>query len=195
MNLLNNNKQQSAAAGGYTPPPLPVNNAPPPTWLQNNNTAAPAATSTAAAAAPTDPSVIDPAVPKMILYTRVLNLALSVCMIVTSLLAMLTTQSATTGVLACYVVVFACLLCCFETHLKQVSKIIALNFGFLYSAKSRSAFMVFIGESLQCSFECSVGMLICYCFDRHDYVLLQSVRKGHWSLHVSQCLLQYFHII
>ncbi len=91
------------------------------------------------------PGVIDPAVPKMILYTRIINLVLSIAMIMVSLLSMLTTQSATTGVLACYVVIFACLLCCFETHLKQVSKIIAMNFGFMYSAKSRAAFMIFIG--------------------------------------------------
>jgi hypothetical protein len=88
---------------------------------------------------------IDPAIPRMILYTRVINLGLSICMILISLLSILTTQSATTGVLACYVVVFACLLCCFETHLKQVSKMIALNFGFMYSAKSRAVFMMFIG--------------------------------------------------
>ena len=94
---------------------------------------------------PAAPGEMDPAIPRMITYTRVINLGLSICMILISLLAILTTQSATTGVLACYVVVFACLLCCFETHLKQVSKIIALNFGFMYSAKSRAAFMIFIG--------------------------------------------------
>jgi COPI associated protein len=91
---------------------------------------------------------IDPAVPRMILYTRVMNLVLSVCMILASLLSLLTTDNATTGVLACYVVVFSCLLCCFETHLKQISKFIALNFGFMYSAKSRSAFMIFVGTIL-----------------------------------------------
>jgi len=69
-------------------------------------------------------------------------------MIVVSLLSLLTTENATTGVLACYVVVFSCLLCCFETHLKAVSKVIALNFGFMYSAKSRSAFMIFVGTIL-----------------------------------------------
>jgi hypothetical protein len=82
----------------------------------------------------------------MILYTRIINLILSICMIVVSLLAMLTTQSATTGVLACYLIIFACLLCCFETHLKQVSKLIALNFGFMYSARARSVFMLFVGK-------------------------------------------------
>ena len=87
-------------------------------------------------------------IPKMILYTRVINLVLSVCMILTSLLSLLTTTDATTGVLACYVVVFSCLLCCFETHLKQISKVIAANFGFMYSAKSRCLFMVFVGTIL-----------------------------------------------
>ena len=85
-------------------------------------------------------------VPRYLLYTRIINLILSVCMILVSVLALLTTQTATTGVLACYVVVFSCLLCCFETHLKQISKIIALNFGFMYNAKSRSVFMLFIGQ-------------------------------------------------
>jgi hypothetical protein len=54
------------------------------------------------------------AVPRMILYTRIVNLVLSVCMIIASLLSLLTTENATTGVLACYVMVFSCLLCCFE---------------------------------------------------------------------------------
>ena len=81
----------------------------------------------------------------MITTTRIVNLVLSVCMMIASLLSLLTTTSATTGILGIYTVVFSCLLCCYETHLKQVSKIIALNFGFLFSAKSRCVFMVFIG--------------------------------------------------
>lgn len=66
-------------------------------------------------------------------------------MLLASLLSLLTTTDATTGVLACYTVAFGCLLCCYETHLKQISKLIAKNFGFLYSAKSRCVFMLFIG--------------------------------------------------
>ena len=92
------------------------------------------------------------------LYTRVINFVLSICMILGSLISLLTTNSATTGVIACYVSVFACLLCCFETHLKQVSKVIAANFGFLYSAKSRAFFMVFVG-TLMFSFSL-FGMLV-----------------------------------
>jgi hypothetical protein len=87
-------------------------------------------------------------IPKMIFYTRILNLILGICMIVVSLLSLLTTDNMTTGVLACYVVVFACLLCCFESGLQVVLRVIALNFGFMYSAKARSVFMVFIGTIL-----------------------------------------------
>lgn len=45
-------------------------------------------------------------------------------------------------------IVLSCLLCCYETHLKQISKVIALNFEFLFSAKSRAIFMIFIGSLL-----------------------------------------------
>ncbi len=69
-------------------------------------------------------------------------------MIVASLLSLLTTANMTTAVLACYVVVFACLLCCFESGLQVVLRIIALNFGFMYSAKARSVFMIFVGTIL-----------------------------------------------
>jgi hypothetical protein len=85
-------------------------------------------------------------VPKMILYTRLINLGLSVLMIIISLLSILTTTDITSGVLACYVVLLSCMLCCYETHLKQVSKVIATNFGFLYSAKARCLFFLFIGS-------------------------------------------------
>ena len=104
----------------------------------------------------------DPEVPKMIFYTRVVNLGLSIAMWLVALLSLLTTDSVTTGVLACYVVFFSCLLCCFETHLKQVSKMIALNFGFLYSAYSRAAFLFFV-STIVCSlslFGKLVGLLM-----------------------------------
>ena len=69
-------------------------------------------------------------------------------MILCSLLSLITTNSITTGVLACYVISLSCLLCCYETHLKQVIKVIALNFGFLFNIKSKVFFMIFIGSLL-----------------------------------------------
>ncbi len=93
-------------------------------------------------------SVRDTQVPRLITYTRITNLILSSLMIVVSLLCMLTATGATSGVLACYVVIFSCLLCCFETKLKMVSKIIATNFGFMYSAKARVVYMIMVGTIL-----------------------------------------------
>ena len=128
---------------------------PPPVWLQNDPLPSMATTQSSSqssigngADAMGQAGVVDPEVPRMILYSRVLNLILSICMIVASMLSLLTTDNATTGVLACYVVVFSCLLCCFETHMKLISKMIALNFGFMYSAKSRCVFMIFVGTIL-----------------------------------------------
>jgi hypothetical protein len=108
----------------------------PPDWVDDSSAAA-----GGGAAAEEDPMV-----PKMILYTRLINLALSVLMIVICLLSILTTTDITSGVLACYVVLLSCMLCCYETHLKQVSKVIATNFGFMYSAKARCLFFLFIGS-------------------------------------------------
>lgn len=146
------------------PPPSSQGYLPPPYWLQDNpgpaqsqaSTSRPTSTTIPPGSVPAttssggdpDQNNSNPNIPRVILYTRIANLLLSICMIIISLLAVLTTQSATTGVLACYVVVFSCLLCCFETHLKQVSKLIALNFGFMYSAKSRALFMAFVGSIL-----------------------------------------------
>ena len=127
---------------------------PPPSWLQNDppptlaSTQSSSQSSVGGGVEALGQAGVDPEVPRMILYSRVLNLILSICMIVASLLSLLTTDNATTGVLACYVVVFSCLLCCFETHMKLISKMIALNFGFMYSAKSRCVFMVFVGTIL-----------------------------------------------
>ena len=49
---------------------------------------------------------------------------------------------------------FALLICCFETHLAQVSRIIGENFGFLYNVKGRVTFFVLV------SFLCfSIGLI------------------------------------
>lgn len=121
------------------------NSAPPPPWLQEIEEMEESVNKDLTANANPQNNAVDPSIPRFILYTRIINLALSVCMILISALAILTTQTATTGVLACYVMVFSCLICCFEAHLKSVAKIIALNFGFMYSAKARIVFMILVG--------------------------------------------------
>jgi len=39
---------------------------------------------------------------------------------------------------------FSTLVCCFETHLKGVAMSISENFGFMYNAKARASFFVFL---------------------------------------------------
>jgi len=44
-----------------------------------------------------------------------------------------------------YIFVFAVLICCFEVALTMVSRMIAINFGFLYSLIGRAIFLLFVG--------------------------------------------------
>lgn len=132
--------------------------APTPAWLQDTNTnmntpsgyVPPVATPINGSEEinGNTPKPVNPEIPRMILLTRLVNLGISTLIIVISFLSILTTQTITTGVLACYLMVFSCLLCCFETHLTQVSKFIALNFGFMYNSFSRVLFMMFMGTIL-----------------------------------------------
>ncbi|CAM9290115.1 unnamed protein product [Pylaiella littoralis] len=80
------------------------------------------------------------------IYMRVANMALCVLLAATALSKLiLPSVDISGGVIASYLFAFSCILCCFETHLKVVAKTIAANFGFLYNAKGRAAFLVFVG--------------------------------------------------
>ncbi|CAM9366875.1 unnamed protein product, partial [Phaeothamnion confervicola] len=121
------------------PPPPPAN------WQQPAAAAAPGAP----AQPPAAPSAAEVArqqkVPQLIMFMRLANIGLCGLLATTAILELLLTPSLQQGVLACYLFAFACVLCCFETHLKVVAKTIAANFGFLYNAKGRAAFMLFVG--------------------------------------------------
>ena len=85
----------------------------------------------------------------MVLYARIANMILSVAMVIIAVLSYVGADVAT-GVLASYVIIFGCLLCCFETHLKQVARTIAENFGFLFHAKSRAIFLILFVYVFMC---------------------------------------------
>ncbi|GMI07760.1 hypothetical protein TrLO_g11547 [Triparma laevis f. longispina] len=85
--------------------------------------------------------------PRLILLMRLYNMGISIFMVFAAFTSLLTDDFAR-AVLAVYVMCFATLLCCFETHLKAVSMSIAQNCGFMYNAKGRVFFMVFV--SLLC---------------------------------------------
>jgi hypothetical protein len=102
------------------------------------------------------------ALPKLILTMRLYNMGLSIFMSFAGFMSLLG-DDLPSGVLALYLMVFSTLLCCFETHLKAVSQFISDNFGFLYHAKGRAAFLIFV--SLLCFSQgllgkiCGVAML------------------------------------
>ncbi len=113
-------------------------------------------------------------VPRLIFMTRCLNLALCVLMGIVAILELLTTPSASAGILSVYLLMFSCLLCCFEVHLKMVSVKIAKNFGFLFSPIGRIIFLIFIGV-ICFSFKSIIGYIGggCMCVNAlfNGYVL------------------------
>jgi len=86
----------------------------------------------------------EPAKDNLIVYMRLCNVAVTVLMGTTCVLELMSLPGFNTAILTLYIWFFAILLCCFETHLKQVSKLVAENFGFLYHVKGRVAFLVLV---------------------------------------------------
>ncbi len=84
-------------------------------------------------------------IPRLVFMTRCLNLALCVLMGLVAVLELLKSPTAAAGILSVYLLMFSCLLCCFEVHLKLVSEKIAKNFGFLFNPIGRIFFLIFIG--------------------------------------------------
>ncbi|CAN0026734.1 unnamed protein product, partial [Discosporangium mesarthrocarpum] len=83
-------------------------------------------------------------VPQLMIYMRLANMGLCVLLAATAVVNVFG-GDLSKAVLACYLFAFSCILCCFETHLKVVAKTIAANFGFLYNAKGRAVFLLFVG--------------------------------------------------
>lgn len=84
----------------------------------------------------------------LVVYMRLCNVAVTVLLGVLACISLASLPGLNAVILWVYIWFFGLLLCCFETHLKQVSKIIAENFGFLYHVKGRVAFLLLI--SLLC---------------------------------------------
>jgi len=63
---------------------------------------------------------------------------------ITALLSFLSLTVITSGFLAFYVLIFSCLMCCFEIGWSMVTKYIVQNFGFLYNSAGRLIFFVFV---------------------------------------------------
>ncbi|CAN0181792.1 unnamed protein product [Scytosiphon promiscuus] len=126
---------QGAAGGGSQPPPPPPQ-APGIGVAPQQQAAAPTAAELEREAK----------VPQLMIYMRLANIGLCILLAATALAKLIVAGADLSGaVLAVYLFAFSCILCCFETHLKVVAKTIAANFGFLYNAKGRATFLVFVG--------------------------------------------------
>jgi hypothetical protein len=62
----------------------------------------------------------------------------------TALLSLGSLTVITSGFLAFYVLVFSCLICCFEIGWKMFTRFIVQNFGFLYNSAGRLSFIIFL---------------------------------------------------
>lgn len=77
---------------------------------------------------------------------RISMIIIASLMIITSFLnfASLSSSSLATSFLAFYLLIFSCLICCFEVGFKQALLFIVQNFGFMYYGISRFVFLLFV---------------------------------------------------
>lgn len=82
-------------------------------------------------------------------YRLVLRMAYSISAILLGLASVLsmisTSNSLDAAIFSVYTFLFATLMCCFEIPLSFISKMISVNFGFLYSIQGRFVFTVVVG--------------------------------------------------
>ena len=154
-----------AAPPPAMPPPPPPNewSLPPPSAVPTGSSAfnynPPAARAPAAAAAP-PPSAAEIAQSdkNLIIYMRLANVrrffrgrsrpiptprslppsqvAVSILIGAAAVVSLLSLSGGFAGIVVCaYVFSFSCLLCCFETHLKAISRVIGENFGFMCASE------------------------------------------------------------
>ena len=131
----NSNSQNSSSGSGYTPPPtsFPTDSANiRDSQMSNDNTQ--------------NQNTQDSGnTPTLVVYMRVVNLVAAFILILFSILSLLPTGSFsfTSFIIACYLICFSCLLCCFEMRIRQISSVISKNFGFMFTWQSRTAFLLF----------------------------------------------------
>lgn len=79
----------------------------------------------------------------IILFTRLLNLGVSIAVVVHSVLIFIRfTANPKYWILGLYATCGGCLICCLETQLKFFRTLIAMNFGFLFSPFFRFLFYI-----------------------------------------------------
>lgn len=107
------------------------------------NGSAPAAGSMLSTTTPSS-GVDDKDLPRVVLLMRLANLGAAGALIAVSIVMMVGLPGISTWVLSIYATCGGLLICCLETQLKFLRAIIALNFGFLFSAPLRFLFYLLL---------------------------------------------------
>ena len=99
---------------------------------------------------------------------RATYIGISTFLIITALLSFVSLTVITSGFIAFYVLLFSCLMCCFELGSKWfgIAKFIVQNFGFLYNSYGRMSFFIFLALlswSLGIMGKVSFAILLCSC--------------------------------
>jgi hypothetical protein len=91
--------------------------------------------------------------------------------------------------IAGYVCCFGCLLCCFEVGIGMIARIMAVNFGFLYSSVGRFAFTLFVsvltfqlklpGIIVMAFFDCVLALNLYVLWKYPEYETY--LRKEHYE--------------
>lgn len=76
---------------------------------------------------------------------RISNIVVAIAICTVAVVEILNGPDIDIFFLACYVITFSVLICCFEAALPGISNIIATNFGFLYTLPGKLAFSLFVG--------------------------------------------------
>eukprot|EP00558_Chaetoceros_sp_UNC1202_P008980 CAMPEP_0197247532 /NCGR_PEP_ID=MMETSP1429-20130617/29250_1 /TAXON_ID=49237 /ORGANISM="Chaetoceros sp., Strain UNC1202" /LENGTH=223 /DNA_ID=CAMNT_0042708451 /DNA_START=44 /DNA_END=715 /DNA_ORIENTATION=+ len=95
----------------------------------------------------------------IILFTRLINLAVSVAVITHAIISFIGLPNPKFWVLGFYSFVFGSLICCLETQLKFVRTIIAINFGFLFDPFLRFLFYMLVA-TVEFSFKTIFGHIL-----------------------------------
>uniref|UniRef100_A0A7S2XJA4 Uncharacterized protein n=1 Tax=Attheya septentrionalis TaxID=420275 RepID=A0A7S2XJA4_9STRA len=84
--------------------------------------------------------------PQVILFMRLANMGIAIALVACSIVKMMSFPSISNWILAVYATLFGLLICCLETQLKFLRVVIAVNFGFLFSAPWRFFFYLLLAS-------------------------------------------------
>lgn len=158
QNAVKNEVKKEIMGGSSAPPPPPVA----PGWASEKSTpTSPSAKKDVENQKPTEAVTDYPMeaetlaqMGKYHLFLRLMYIAAAIFMSFAAALSLAGQSDLGKAFFAIYVMIFCTLICCFEAALSAIARVLAINFGFLYTMYGRLAFILFI-----CFMSYSLGLL------------------------------------